>query len=325
MATEEFNVGSSEARKEYWLRPEDLRTLERHTIYFGFAQGRASWYYRRCDLLELAIRKHGKERFDKKVAARDKRRAQAAARRARAEAEAKRARDGQIAITPASGSQRTVAVLTAHNAKRKAPTQQELNKPSKRAKKKDFSKLNSTIAGTWSLSLTKPNDMMGETGELVIRSIGICPGGDISLAGIYGNIHGFRNNSGTNDKTMKFETKWKTCGQRYEGTLSITVDQKKGGTVLKGKYNCGVPKRLCGVKVVEFTGTKEIPEVIVARREAERAAMLAKYVDMYHQKHNYVNSPFILGATPFADAAWKDNKMYLQKNTAKYVDMYLDA
>ena len=36
---EEFNVGSAEAKQEYWLRPDDLHTLERQTIYFGFAQG----------------------------------------------------------------------------------------------------------------------------------------------------------------------------------------------------------------------------------------------------------------------------------------------
>lgn len=39
----------------------------------------------------------------------------------------------------------------------------------------------------------------------------------------YGNIHDFKGNSSEEDNEMKFVTKWKVCGHRYTGTLSVKV------------------------------------------------------------------------------------------------------
>ena len=214
-----------------------------YTSFIAFPRRRASWYYRASDLRDAAIRKHGKEVFEKKVAARAKRRARA---------EAKRALQEQIAATAASSPQ-AVSTPQTSGTKRKATTPQDAaaagKNPSKRVKNtKDFSEVNSNIDGSWLLSVTKPEEEFDGTGELNFGGKDCFFNmGEISIAGLYGNIHGFKGDSDSSHKTMKFETKWKTCGKRYGGTLTITLN--KDGTTLKGKYNCGVPKRLCGNKV----------------------------------------------------------------------------
>ena len=66
-------LGSKEAKQEYFLKAEDLRDLPRETLYFGFASGRASWYYSPKDLHAASIKRHGEAGYLKKVASRKKR------------------------------------------------------------------------------------------------------------------------------------------------------------------------------------------------------------------------------------------------------------
>merc|ERR1719201_2057509 len=128
----EFDVGSADAKKRFWLRPEDLRELPKETQYFGFAQGRASWYYRESDLLTAAIKKHGKDGYEKKVASRLKREGK---KRARAESAA--------SISPAAKKAKAV---------------------------KDYSKCNEAMQRSWTLTLTKPESVKGTVGKIEMQS-----------------------------------------------------------------------------------------------------------------------------------------------------------
>ena len=229
-----FDVGSADAKKHFWLRPEDLRTLEKHTEYFGFAQGRASWYFRESDLLAAAIAKHGKEGYEKKVASRTKREAK------------KRAREDHAAAAAASSSSSSSSSAMPPAAKKQKVV-------------KDYTDINDAMLGAWNLILTKPDQVKETVGSITMSSEydGNISVDDLhSLAYTFGNLHGLATGSSWSDRTVKFDTKWKVCGKRWSGTLSLTME--KNGTTLKGKYNSGVSKSLGGIKVIEFTGEKVV-------------------------------------------------------------------
>ena len=227
-----FYIGSKEAKSRFWLRPEDLQELPRQTAYGGFASGRASYTYQESDLLAAAHAKHGKATFEKKTAAREKRAAK------------KREREEASAAAAARGEPDPVAAK---------------KKKQKLVPKKDYEDLNARTLGladnvkrTWDVVLTKPLSFAGSTGTLTINND---YDGDISYMGAlcqFGNFHGFASGCSEKDKSLKIETKWKVCGRRYSGSLSLEV--AKDGT-LRGKYNCGVPKSGSGAKVTQFVAT----------------------------------------------------------------------
>ena len=221
--SKEFDVGSAEAKKDYWLRPEDLRALPRETVYYGFAQGRASWYYCAADLRAAAIAKHGQDGYDKKVNARAKRLENKAKKRA----------------APGGGDSDVAAAKA-----KKQKTQ---------AAAKDYSNINNGLLRNWALTLTKPERVVGTTGSLEMRGD---DDGEINVddntAYTFGNLHGLASGSSWSDKTVKIDTKWKVCGKRWSGKLYLTMG--RDGASLRGKYNSGVSKSAGGIKVIEFTG-----------------------------------------------------------------------
>lgn len=68
-------IGSTEAKKEYFLTPDDLRMLSVHSVGGGVGCGRPMAFYDPAELKRAAIRKHGQEGYANKQAAREKREA----------------------------------------------------------------------------------------------------------------------------------------------------------------------------------------------------------------------------------------------------------
>lgn len=132
----EFDVGSTAARKRYWLTTDDLRALPSHSQSTGsWGCGRPTKYYRSRDLHATALRKYGAEGLAKKQAKRLKREAGAAERNALRAAKA-----AQLAAARAAGgvdptqTTQTVATTAADG----AGVPPEYNVPSLRAKRDFF-------------------------------------------------------------------------------------------------------------------------------------------------------------------------------------------
>ena len=282
-----FTVGTVEAKRKYFLNSKQLRTLDHHSEYYGFAAGRASWWYDEQDLLAKAIEVHTKEGLEKKWAKREKLQ-QRKRQRAQAEAEAA-SRSGTVNASnhndadssPSSSSAASASPLsseppsssssssspsssvssssssssTATTTPTAVPRKRVRRRPS--TSKKDFTELNSQFfkQSPWRLTVTKPEGCVGTVGEIEVENDYI---GNIDFGApvhSFGNFHGINVKHSLAEKIIKIDTKWKIGQWRFSGLLSVTMKQNPDGKyTLKGKYNSGVPKGLNPVKVVEFTG-----------------------------------------------------------------------
>lgn len=191
-------LSSAEAKKEYFLTADDLRAVPRETLSFGFGTGRPMNVFDDADLEAAAIAKHGIAGLAKKRAARQKRE------------ENKRKRDESAAAVEAP-----------------------LKKQEREAKAAMVRERNMRIVGEpWDLIITSPESVAGTKAELVIGSMPPTGWPGESNIGVddldspaysYGNIHGFKGKSSEEDVEMVFETKWKVCGMRHTGKLSVQV------------------------------------------------------------------------------------------------------
>lgn len=203
-----------EAKQTYFLNADDLKFLPRETSYGGFGTGRAMNFFREEDLLQAAIAKYGEEGYAKKKAARTKRQ------------ENKRKREeAQEAAEIEKENQHQAELLTNPKlAKKEAAAKQ---------KAATILKRNEKVAGEpWNLTIVSPENVAGTKATLQIKSLPPTgwPGeafidcDDVdSPAYSYGNIHDFKGKSSEADAEMVFETKWKVCGKRHTGKLSVRV------------------------------------------------------------------------------------------------------
>jgi len=141
--------------------------------------------------------------------------------------------------------------------KQKAASQAPKKKKKKAAsKRKDHHEANKNLYGDWSLAITKPEGAVNEKGELHLNaddtgSIRVCTDHDFDTGG---NVQSSVGKTKF-EKTVKFDTNVTVAGKKYKGVLSLTIEA--GGKTLRGKYNSGVPKKVGGVRVTEFNGTKD--------------------------------------------------------------------
>lgn len=199
-------LSTAEAKKEYFLTTSDLHDLPYETLYAGFGTGRATNVYSEEDLERKAIDKHGQAGYAKKVAARRKR----AENKRKREEDAARAEADALAANPALAAKKR---------------QEEEARGENRER-------NMRIQGRpWKLVMTGPEGVAGTKAELAFRDFPplgmgcdhIDCGDCDSPAYSFGNIHDFKGKSSEEDAEMKFVTKWKVCGHRYTGTLSVKV------------------------------------------------------------------------------------------------------
>lgn len=201
-------LSSAEAKKEYFLAADDLHALPKQSLYGGFGTGRAMNLFDESDLEAAAIAKHGEAGLAKKRAAREKREGN---KRKRAEA-AEEAEEAELAADPKLAAKKQARDAEAAEVKER--NMRIVGKPS------------------WDLTITSPESVVGTKAALLIGRLPPTgwPGesnidcDDLdSPAYSYGNIHDFKGKSSEEDVEMVFETKWKVCGSRRTGKLSVQV------------------------------------------------------------------------------------------------------
>lgn len=220
-----MSYSSAEAKKEFFLTTDDLRDLPMESVYMGFGTGPPTKVYFEEDLEAAAIAKHGKEGLAKKRASREKRESN----------KRKREEEAAAAIDPAVVAEKERIIERNMKIVGKK-WDLEITSPERVAGTKAELKFGCLPPTGWPGKFVSSNYFHYACDVLVLNvlpflSLSITSTGESnidcrdfeSLAYSFGNIHGFKGKSSESDKEMKFVTKWKTCGHRYSGTLSLQV------------------------------------------------------------------------------------------------------